>query len=135
MVKTNHLILAVLVIIAALGTYKVFFDNPATSLEKAYAGGGGASDGEIIAVPVQTNNNEEYLWLLKKQETVRNKKKTPPEWHVVVYSMDGGRSLKVQAARNINWDFYMAGYNMSPQRELTPDKMRENAEKGEEEKK
>ena len=132
MVKVNHLILVVLVILGAMMTYKVFIeDSSVANLERAYAQGGATGNSEIIAVPVLSSNNEEKLFLIKKQAVRHQGSLTPEEWHMVVYGMDGGRTLKLESARLIEFDFHISDYNLAKQKKLSPEEMRERAKKGE----
>ena len=129
MIKINHIILVLLVIVASLMTYKIFLDDAGiVNLERANAQG--ASNSEIIAVPVQVDSNAENLFLLKKQSTRRMGKATPDEWHMVVYGMDGGRTLTVKAARLIEFDFYMQAYKIERNKNLQPEEMRKKVAKG-----
>ena len=130
MFKATHFIIILLVVLCTLMLVNVLKDNNVAILENAYAGGGATGNFDMIDIPLMTDQNEEFLVLIKEQKTRRNRKETPPEWHMVVYSMRQ-KKLKVEAARNIHWDFHMQALNLARQSKLSPDDMRKRAEAGE----
>ena len=132
MIKSNGLIVMLLVILCTLVAYQIVIGNGSANVDTAYAAGG-VSNQELIVVPFQVNSSEEKLAVFKKDDVLYKGRKLSGQWCMTVYGMRDGRKLKLEASRWIDNDFFLKDFNINERRSsvMHPETLREYREKGE----
>lgn len=133
MVKSQHLIIALLVVLVALVAYGIFTTkNTEPALDEALAGSGAAGgDSDLIVTPFLYQSGQDYIAVFHKSDKKRAGA-TSKEWYMSVYEMKQGQyKLGLKATRNIEWDFYYnAGLQETSRSDGHPDRLRDKVQAG-----
>ena len=132
MIKSNHIMLAFLIIIAVLLSFNAFGKSDYSNLERAYADStiNSINSSEMIICPVQVDNNLENLFIISKTTSRRKGQSTSPELHLLIYSMEK-RGLNFVAARRIEYDTDVSDFGFLPTMpsSLKPKEIKKDIEK------